>query len=259
MEKRDLFTSLVYGPVMSRRLGLSLGINPLPFDAKLCSFNCPYCQFGWTDIYVGSLDGAPEEAFPTVEAVASALDDALSKMAGQGNRADSITFAGNGEPTLHPRFPELVEAVAAQRDRLMSGARLSILTNGSTLHLPHIVEALNRLDERMVKLDAGDERSLREVNLPHRSFDLDRMVSGISKLTDCVVQSMFVRGRVDNTTDGVVEAWVEKVGQIAPLRVQVYSLDRVPADRSLEPVPLDRLRAIASLCQARAGVPCEVY
>jgi wyosine [tRNA(Phe)-imidazoG37] synthetase (radical SAM superfamily) len=259
LEKRDLFTSLVYGPVRSRRLGLSLGVNPLPLEAKLCSFNCPYCQFGWTDIYVGNLAEAPVDAFPSVEEVAYALEETLRKLAKEGKGVDSITFAGNGEPTLHPQFLELVKAAIAQRDRLMPKARISILTNGSTLNRPHVIQGLNMIDERMVKLDAGDIGSVRDINLPHPSFDLEGMISSISTLTDCVLQSMFVRGRIDNTTQEVVEAWIERVGQITPQAVQVYSIDRVPADGSLEVVPEDTLRAIASCCQARTGVPCEVY
>lgn len=259
LERRGLFPTLVYGPVRSRRLGLSLGINPLPKEEKLCSFNCPYCQFGWTDLFVGAFEAPHQEAFPSVEAVGKALQDALEKLAAEGAGLDSLTFAGNGEPTLHPSFLELVEVTMALRDRLMPGARLSVLTNGSTLHRPDVVRALNLLDERVVKLDAGDERSIRAVNLPHESFSLEGMIGSISSLVDCVLQSMFVRGRVDNTAEDVVLAWAQKVKEVAPLIVQIYSLDRVPADFSLEIVPQEELKAIARLCETLTGVPCEVY
>jgi wyosine [tRNA(Phe)-imidazoG37] synthetase (radical SAM superfamily) len=208
---------------------------------------------------VGSVEEAPPEAFPSAEAVKVALEEALLKLSAEGTQIDSVTIAGNGEPTLHPELAELVEAAVVLRDGLMPGARLSVLTNGSTLHLSGVVEALNRLDERVVKLDAGDWASLRAVNLPHRSFDLDRMISSLPNLVDCVIQSMFVRGRVDNTTDEAVAAWIARVAQIAPLAVQIYSLDRVPADRSLEVVPEAHLRIIARKCEAAVGVPCEVY
>lgn len=259
LERRGLFSSLVYGPVRSRRLGLSLGINPLPMDEKLCSFNCPYCQFGWTDLFVSAFEATPQESFPSVEDVGGALREALEKFASGGVVLDSLTFAGNGEPTLHPAFLELVEETRALRDRLMPGALLSVLTNGSTLHRPDVVRALNLLDERVVKLDAGDERSIRAVNLPHESFDLEGMIASIPKLVDCVLQSMFVRGRVDNTAEDVISAWAEKVAQIAPLNVQIYSIDRVPADLSLEIVPKEELKAIAHRCESMTGVPCEVY
>ncbi|MCZ6701061.1 MAG: radical SAM protein [bacterium] len=257
--QRDLFPTLIYGPVRSRRLGASLGINPLPLDVKLCSFNCPYCQFGWTGFYVGDVGEAPAELFPTVEAVGAALEEALERLASDGTRIDSLTFAGNGEPTLHPEFSELVDVVAAVRDRLAPEVKLSILTSASTIHRPEVLEALNRLDERQVKLDAGDPETIQAVNLPHRPFDLQRMIAHISGLTDCIVQSMFVQGRVDNTTDDIVAAWIDKVEQIRPLAVQLYTLDRIPADTQLKIVPRDRLDAIAGWCQESTGVACEVY
>ncbi|MFQ6671914.1 MAG: radical SAM protein [Candidatus Tectimicrobiota bacterium] len=257
--RRDLFPTLIYGPVPSRRLGMSLGINPLPLDVKLCSFNCPYCQFGWTGLFVSGGREAPAEVFPAVEAVGEALEEALEALAAAGTRLDSLTFAGNGEPTLHPAFAELVDVVAAIRDRLVPHVRLAILTNGSTLHRPDVLEALNRLDERQVKLDAGDPTTLRAVNQPHRSFDLERLVASIPRLSDCILQSMFVQGRVDNTTDEVVAAWVAKVAEVRPIAVQLYTLDRIPADRNLAPVPRARLEAIARWCRASTGVACEVY
>ena len=257
--RRGLFPTLIYGPVVSRRLGMSLGINPLPLDVKLCSFNCPYCQFGWTDMYVGDVGEVPDEVFPSVGAVGEALEEALEELVADGTRLDSLTIAGNGEPTLHPELAELVDVVAAVRDRLVPQVKLSILTCGSTLHRPEVLEALNRLDERHVKLDAGDPETLWAVNLPHPPFDLDRMIAHIPGLTDCILQSMFVQGRVDNTTDEVVAAWIAKVAQIRPLAVQAYTLDRIPADKSLEPTPMARLNAIARRCREATGVACEVY
>lgn len=257
--ERGLFPTLVYGPVRSRRLGLSLGINPLPLDEKLCSFNCPYCQFGWTGNFVGDAAEVSEGAFPSPKDVSSALEEALEGLASKGTFVDSLTFAGNGEPTLHPKFPELVDSAASIRDRLMPGSKLSVLTNGSTVHRSEVLDALNRLDDRIVKLDAGDAETIGDVNIPHRSFDLERMISHIPRLTDCVLQSMFVEGRVDNTSDDVVARWISRVGQINPLSVQVYTLDRIPADRGLIPVDRERLRSIARRCQETVGVACEVY
>jgi wyosine [tRNA(Phe)-imidazoG37] synthetase (radical SAM superfamily) len=259
LTQRGLFPTLIYGPVASRRLGMSLGINPLPLDAKLCSFNCPYCQFGWTDMYVGDVGDAPEEAFPSVAAVGAELEEALENLVSDGTRLDSITFSGNGEPTLHPEFAELVAVAVAIRDRLAPKVKLSVLTCGSTLHHAEVCLALNRLDERQVKLDAGDPETLRAVNLPHPPFDLNRMIAHIRALTDCIIQTIFVQGRVDNTTDQAVAAWIERVAEIRPLAVQLYTLDRIPADRRLQPAPRARLQAIALWCQEATGVACEIY
>jgi wyosine [tRNA(Phe)-imidazoG37] synthetase (radical SAM superfamily) len=207
---------LVYGPIRSRRLGVSLGINILPDARKVCNFNCPYCQYGWTphDPHGTSII---DERWPAPSAIGDALDAAL---AGAG-RIDRLTLAGNGEPTLHPEFPDVVERILRIRGRRAPHARLAILSNASTLDEPDIVAALLRLDERYMKLDAGDDETLRKLN--QSPVLVDRIVEGLRRLNGVVLQSMFTRdaaGKIDNTTEDAVNAWLAAVLKVRPRAVR---------------------------------------
>jgi wyosine [tRNA(Phe)-imidazoG37] synthetase (radical SAM superfamily) len=248
---------LIYGPLASRRLGSSLGINLLGSGDKLCSFNCRYCQCGWTRC--PTLDVAGRTAgLPSADQVARALEQTLQRLAREGVSLGAITFSGNGEPTLHPELADIVEATAALRDRYAPGTKLAILSNSSTVHRPEVRAALAPVDLKIMKLDAGSEVLMRRINLPARGFDYERMLRGLAELEGVVLQSMFICGAVDNTDPPQVREWIRRVSDINPQRVQMYSFDRSAPDRRLRPVPMTVLTAIASYARWRTGVAFDV-
>ncbi|MBI3990327.1 MAG: radical SAM protein [candidate division NC10 bacterium] len=253
---RGLWEGIVYGPIPSRRLGLSLGVNVLPIASKLCSFNCRYCQLGWTP---RPPDPERHEDLPTPELIVKALEEALSALAEGGTSLDTITFSGNGEPTLHPSLDEIAQGSKALRDRYAPQAKLAILSNSSTVGKEEVRQTLHRFDLKIMKLDAGDEETIRRLNRPLMSFSLQEVIEGVKALEEVILQSLFVRGRVSNIQPEILALWIERVREIRPLLVQVYSLDRVPADRGLEKVERNVLEEIARLVEERTGVKAEVY
>lgn len=256
----ELKGGVLYGPIRSRRLGLSLGVNILPYDVKICTWDCLYCQCGWTDRLLDHLH-IPEERFPSVGSLAAAFEEGFAGLALAGERPDAITLSGNGEPTLHPRFPEVVDALLAARDRRLPSARASVLSNGERLGEPAIRGALDRLDVRCMKLDAGDRRLTEAIDRPLTPFDLDTYVARLSLLKPVILQSFFLGGALDNTTEAAVGQWLARVREIRPrpLEVHLYSLDRVPPAKGLAKVPGKALEAIAERVLREAGCPARVF
>jgi wyosine [tRNA(Phe)-imidazoG37] synthetase (radical SAM superfamily) len=250
-----LSDDVVYGPVRSRRLGRSLGVNVLPFNVKVCSFNCNYCQCGWT---YDTTDHATLQQYtwPTPKEIEDGVGRRLAEL---GGKVDSITFAGNGEPTLHPEFSDCVRGVLRARERHAPKAKVDILSNGSHMDRADVVEGLNLLDERYIKLDAGDEATFMDMNTPVMNVSLEEIVGWVGQLRDFVGQSMFCRGRIDNTTDAAVDAWVRTCAAAKPKSVQVYSISRFPADARLTTVPRERLEQIAARLRDGAKIPAEVF
>ena len=249
---------LVYGPLLSRRLGRSLGINLLGFGEKVCSFNCRYCQCGWTRHPTMDVDERIAE-LPSAEKVAGALERKLQQLCRERVPIDVITFSGNGEPTLHPELGQIVKAASTLRDRYAPGSKLAVLSNSSTVHRPEVRAALEGVDLKLMKLDAGSEALVRRINMPARGFDFNGMVKGLAQLDGVLLQSMFVWGRVENTDPFAIRDWAERVAEIRPLAVQVYTFDRVPADPGLRPVPRAILVSIAGYARRIADVPVDVY
>lgn len=244
----DLQAGLVYGPVASRRLGRSLGVNLTPAGRKTCNFNCSYCQYGWTDFL-------SRGEWPRPADVIDAVDRALAEC----SDIDHITVAGNGEPTLHPGFARIADGLFHVRARRAPGAKLALLSNGSTLSRLDVVDGLARFDGRYMKLDAGDATTFRRLNAP--SIPLGRLLANLRSVGHLTLQSMFVRdaeGVVDNTTPRAVEAWLDAVERIRPDGVDIYSLDRAPAKSSLLKVPAPTLQQIAD-CVSSLGVPARVF
>jgi wyosine [tRNA(Phe)-imidazoG37] synthetase (radical SAM superfamily) len=250
---------ILYGPVRSRRLGLSLGINLLPPEIKVCSLDCRYCQYSWTGMQ--TTEPRLFRAFvPSRAEVSSALRGRLEELRARGDAPDNITFSGNGEATLHPEFPEIVRDILALRDEFAPACRTAILSNSTTLLSEPIREAVCLLDDPILKLDCGREETFRALNRPAKGVFFEDVVKGLHLVgPSAVLQSMFVRGTVDNSADEEVRAWANRVRHIAPRGVQIYSLDRGPADRSLLPVPGERLHEIASLLKAISGIDAEVF
>ena len=243
----DLQSGLVYGPVRSRRLGRSLGVNLSPAGRKTCNFNCAYCQYGWTDFPVRG-------AFPEPADVIEAVDRALAEDPG----VDAITVAGNGEPTLHPAFGPIAEGLFHVRARRAPNAKLALLSNGSQLTRLDVVYSLGKFDTRCMKLDAGDATTFRRVNAP--GIPLGRLIANLRSVGRLTLQSMFVRdeeGVVDNTTPRAVNAWIEAVDRVRPQGVDLYTLARRPARATLQTVPPAVLEGIA-VRVAELGIPARV-
>lgn len=255
---QPLHEAITYGPVRSRRLRQSLGINILPRQQKICTFNCSYCQYGWTRNYPGGAVAAAD-AWPEPEAVARSVTNALERLQAQKAVVDRLTLSGHGEPTVHPRFREVVEAVLRVRDHLAPGVRVAVLSNSSTLDNPDVRGGLARVDDRYMKLDAGDSALMRRVNAA--TITVEKIIEGLKLLPPFVVQSMFVRdrqGRIDNTGDLAVASWIAAVSSVRPIAVHIYTIDRPPAWPYLQAAPADRLREIAQRARA-AGLTAEAF
>jgi len=248
---------IVYGPVRSRRLGRSLGINLLPVGMKVCNMNCAYCQYGWTrgaTRYRGQGRG-----WPAAQVVAMAVEERLARAADGNEIIDRITVAGHGEPTLHPEFDEVTARLRDVRDRVAPGIPLAILSNSTTAAWPDVRQALSLYDERYMKLDAGDPITYASVNGSGPA--LKRIVDGLRQLPAVIVQSMFVTEashQVDNATDGAVNEWLQALETVHAVAAHIYTIDRPPALASLRPVPRRRLREIAERVRA-TGIPAEVF
>jgi wyosine [tRNA(Phe)-imidazoG37] synthetase (radical SAM superfamily) len=245
-----LKTGILYGPVDSRRLGRSLGINLLPAGRKVCTFDCAYCQYGWTDRSADASDGflKPGEVERALEALLPTLPRPPAY----------LTFSGNGEPTLHPAFPEIVERVIAVRDRLAPSARTAILSNSGTAGREDIRRALRRLDIRIMKLDAGTEAGFSGFNRPLGGLTLEGIADGLAELGEVTVQSLWAGGASGNRSEGEVEAWITRLRRIRPWEVQVYSLARGWPEPGLEPLERRALESIGKNVRA-AGIPAAIY
>ena len=224
----SLFNQIIFGPVRSRRLGLSLGVNLLPVDAKLCSFDCIYCECGWNAEHP-----AGGRRFHPRDAVRDELAATLQRMAEAGTPPDVITFAGNGEPTLHPEFEAIIGDTIALRDRWTPAARVSVLTNATRLEDAGVFRALLRVDNPILKLDSACDATVQLINRPQNpAWTVRRTVDAMKRFDGrMILQTMFLRGTcdgrpVDNTTEAEVAAWLALAAEIRPLQVMVYSLDR---------------------------------
>ena len=253
-----LYHDIIYGPVHSRRLGLSLGVNLLPTESKLCSFDCIYCECGWNAEHPGG------RRFNAREEVRTHLAGALSRMAAEGTPPDVITFAGNGEPTLHPDFEAIIDDTLSLRDAHCPGAKVSVLSNATQIHREEVRRALLRVDNNILKLDSAFDATVRRIDNPQNAAYAVRDIVREMKRFEgrMILQTMFLRGvcngvPVDNTTEEVVSAWLRLVEEIRPQKVMVYSLDRDTPCPTLEKVPREELQAIAARVEA-LGIPCPV-
>ena len=252
MHTIPLWSGIIYGPIRSRRLGRSLGLNASPISYKLCSFNCVYCQFGWTAVCTTDT-AARLGDFPTPDDFGKELERALHGL----KAVDNITFSGNGEPTLHPQFEELVDIAIQLKDEYFPKAGLGVLSNSSTVSVERVRKALAKLDFRIMKLDAGELETFRRINRPCMGVDYRTILNGLKSLEKVTLQTMFVDGTTQNTGDREVREWIKVVGEIQPMKAQIYSLHRPPAETSLREVPADRLRGIAARTGKATGVAVE--
>jgi wyosine [tRNA(Phe)-imidazoG37] synthetase (radical SAM superfamily) len=253
MSVLELQRDVIYGPVNSRRLGRSLGINLLPANRKVCTFDCVYCQYGRAEALTTT---DADAGFPSVQTVLDKVEDAIRR---QPTPPDYLTFSGNGEPTLHPQFPEVVTEVLHLRDRLCPGARVALLSNSSRVHRGEIREAIEQLDDPILKLDAGDPATLAQISRPAAGITLERIVEGLAELPFLIVQSMIISGQAQNCEGDAHEAWLATLARISPDEVQIYSADRVVAESGVERVSKEDLARLAHHAQERTGIPVRAY
>ena len=252
-----IYPSPIFGPVHSRRLGLSLGINLLPADGKVCSFDCVYCECGFNE------EHRPQLPLPTREEVAAALEAKLQQMQADGRRPDVLTFAGNGEPTCHPHFPEIIDDTIALRNRYCPEAKVSVLSNATMIHRTAVHDALMRVDNNILKLDTVSPSYIRLVDHPQGTYDVEKIIDEMA--TFCghvIIQTMFMQGdvageSVDNTGDDYVLPWLDAVARIAPRQVMVYTIDRETPAQGLRKATREQLDRISVLVCER-GIPCSV-
>ena len=240
-----LFDQIIFGPIHSRRLGLSLGVNLLPIDAKICSFNCIYCECGYNTTM-------QESPIPTREQVRITLEAKLKEMVTEGQIPDVITFAGNGEPTLHAEFEGIIDDTIALRDTYYPTAKVSVLSNSTRIHKPNVFRALNKVYNNILKFDSAIDRTMKLMDCPvGKDLNVAWFIEHLKKFEGrLIIQTMFLRGEFkgesfDNTTDEEVTAWLNALSEIKPQQVMIYSLDREAPTKTLQKVSVDELNIIA--------------
>jgi wyosine [tRNA(Phe)-imidazoG37] synthetase (radical SAM superfamily) len=254
-----LFDQTIFGPLISRRLGISLGINLLPNDSKLCSFNCIYCECGWN-----SAKGSVKAKFPTKSEVKTLLRAKLIEMVRAKKPPDVITFAGNGEPSMHPDFATIIDDTISLRNELCPTARLAVLSNSTMLHKPTVVEALKKVDDNILKLDSGIAQTIKLLDQPVGRFNLENCVNNLKQFGgQQIIQTMFLRGMfmsevVDNTTEIEIAAWIALLQEIRPKSVMIYTLDRDTPAKDLQKIALNELNEIANKVRKVTGLEVQV-
>ena len=246
-----IYPSPIFGPVHSRRLGISLGINLMPADGKVCTFDCIYCECG---LNAGHRPKLPR---PTREEVARALEATLRQMAADGQHPDVLTFAGNGEPTAHPEFAGIIDDTIRLRDQYCPQAKVSVLSNSTMIHRQAVHDALMRVDNNILKLDTVDIDFIRQVDHPNGTYDVNAIMERMKAFDGhIIIQTMFLKGPgIDNTTDHYVAPWLEAVKAIKPQQVMIYTIDRETPDQSLRKATHEELDAIRDRVIA-VGISC---
>lgn len=241
-----LFSEIVFGPVHSRRLGSSLGINLLPYDGKICSFDCIYCECGLNK------DFRTKTKMPDRPNVKAALEDKLKSMIEEGGALDVITFAGNGEPTIHPEFSEIIDDTIMLRDKYFPGTEISVLSNGMHMSKAKVFEALKKIEKPIMKLDSAFDETVRLIDRPNspdytvaRQVELYKQFNGNFTLQTMFLGGVFEGTIIDNTTEEEISAWLELVRELNPREVMIYTIDRETPVKGLEKAPIETLQKIA--------------
>ena len=251
-----IYPSPIFGPIHSRRLGVSLGINLLPPDGKVCTFDCIYCECGF------NADHRPKSKLPTHAEVIAALEKRLQVMKAHGPSPDVLTFAGNGEPTSHPEFAAIMRDVIRLRNEYFPEAKVSVLSNSTFIHRPEVRDALMSVDNNILKLDTIDPIYINKVDRPNAHYDVRRIIEDMKSFNGhLIIQTMFMKGTyngesVDNTTEEYVLPWLEAVREIAPKEVMVYTIDRETPAHGLEKATHEELDSIRDRVIS-IGIPCQ--
>lgn len=253
-----LFHDTIFGPIHSRRLGTSLGINLMPNDGKICSFDCLYCEAGY------NAQGPGTTGLPSRDDVARQLDQRLAQMKADSQPLDVITFSGNGEPTLHPDFPAIIDDTIALRDRYFPNVKISVLTNATRIADPAVADALKRVDNNILKLDSAIPETVAMLDRPAPGYDVRRTIDLLEQFRGTgIIQTMFTAGThngkpVDNTTDAEIDALIDAYRRIAPRQIMIYTIDRATPEESLRHISPDRLSQIADRITAATSLPIQL-
>lgn len=245
-----IYPSPIFGPIHSRRLGVSLGINLMPGDGKVCTFDCIYCECGFNK------DFRPKQRRPSREEVKTALHLQLQKMKNEGPSPDVLTFAGNGEPTLHPDFPAIIEDTMTLRDQFFPQAKVSVLTNATLIKRPSVFEALKKVDNNILKLDTVNIDYIQQVNRPTMAYSVEEQIQLMVQFKGhAIIQTMFMKAQlngreVDNTEESYVAPWLDAIKAIRPQSVMIYTIDRETPDKTLRKVSPEVLDRIVERIQA---------
>lgn len=254
-----LFDDVIFGPVNSRRFGVSLGINLLPEGYKYCTFNCIYCECGWT-----FKSNAENVKLPKRSLVSENLGIRLQEMKKQGIVPDNITYAGNGEPTIHPEFAGIIDDTIKLRNQYFPKAEITVLTNSSMLHKKSVFDALNKVDNNVLKLDTVIEDTFMKLNQPVPNISLENIIADLKRFTgNHIIQTLFIRGnyngnRIDNATQPELDAWLNVIKDIQPKYVMIYPIARDTPAKDLEKISKSELRKIEGLVNA-VGIKTKVY
>ena len=230
----------VFGPIHSRRLGRSLGINLLPTKGKICNFDCIYCECGW------NRDGRGDTVLPTAAKVRSDLENKLVDLMLEGTPIDSITFSGDGEPTLNPEFPRIIDDTLFLRDAYYPGAKVSVLSNATRVHVPAVFEALRKVDNPILKIDAPTDALAARINQPAPGYEVARVVEALEKFEgNFILQTMFLRSKdFDSSSPEVLDGWMAIVRHLKPREVMVYTIDRPTPGQGLEAFTVEQMRSL---------------
>lgn len=257
--QRVLFHSTIFGPIHSRRLGTSLGVNLMPDDGKVCTFDCLYCEAGF------NAQGPGTTGLPPREVVATQLEAKLREMHAGGTTLDVITFSGNGEPTLHPEFPAIIADTMRLRDSFYPEAKVSVLTNSTRIFTPEVAEALKKVDNNILKLDSAVEETMRIIDRPTSpTFTVEKVVESLRQFAGTgIIQTMMVRGQwegkeFDNTTPAEVDALIQAYRRIGPREIMLYSLDRTTPAKTLVKIEAPELKEIGEQIAEATGIPVQV-
>ena len=229
----------VFGPIHSRRLGRSLGINLLPTRGKICNFDCIYCECGWNK------DGKGDTVIPTAAKVRSDLEDKLTELMLDGMIIDSITFSGDGEPTLNPEFPRIIEDTLFLRDAYCPGAKVSVLSNATRVHIPEIFAALRKVDNPILKIDAPTDALVQKINQPAQGYQLERVIKALEQFEGTfILQTMFLKSKeFDSASPEVLEGWMQIVRRLRPREVMVYTIDRPTPEQDIQAYTVEEMRS----------------
>ncbi|MGQ1786895.1 radical SAM protein [Saccharicrinis sp. GN24d3] len=241
-----LFDKIIFGPVQSRRLGISLGINLLPVNKKICTFDCIYCECGFNGDNASATTQMPSRLQVKTE-----LETVLKQMQSKGQAPHVITFAGNGEPTIHKDFEGIINDTIVLRNAYFPEARIAVLSNATLIHKTSVYDALIKVDDNILKLDSGLEETIQVLDQPNPGFSLNELIDNLMKFNgQLIIQTMFVRGtykgnQIDNTTDADIDSWLKLVKKASPKSVMIYTIERNTPVDGLVKIPLVELKKIA--------------
>jgi len=253
-----LFSDIVFGPIKSRRFGTSLGINLLPLDNKVCNFNCIYCECGWTNLKQNKINYFPYKT------IVDAIELRLKEIHTNNTNIDSITFAGNGEPTMHPDFYNIIKTTIALRDKYLPNVSITVLSNSALLGNKKVFNALLLVDKRVMKLDAGSTDLLNKIDLPLSNRDINWYIEKLKLFNgDVIIQTIFLKGShnntyIDNTTPNELDLWLKALKDIKPKEVMIYTIDRETPAENLEKIPFEKLSEINDMVN-KNGITSKVY